>query len=114
LWKVEYFLVDDMGYFLMLNQELSSESGYSITDEIYTLVTGQALGTPKLSNDVLKNKLGHYICREIPNEFFFIPMGEKVCSSDDILFLQLFVWRVDRSYKINFTFPKILRIPNMM
>jgi hypothetical protein len=34
------------------------ESGYSLIDEMCTLITGQTLRASKLSDDVLKNKPG--------------------------------------------------------
>jgi hypothetical protein len=72
---------------VMSNQELSSESGYSITNEMFSFVTGQTPGTPKSSDDVLKNKPGHCIYREIYDQFYFIPVGEIVCRNDDITYL---------------------------
>jgi len=60
------------------------ESGYSIADEMCTLITGQNLRETKLSDGVLKNKPSCYIYREISDQLCIIPTGEIVSSIDYI------------------------------
>jgi hypothetical protein len=70
--------------FVVLNKELTSEIGDGFTDKMCTLVTSQALGTSRLSNDVIKYKLGRCVYREILDWISFCPAGKIVYSSDDI------------------------------
>ena len=72
---------------MMMNQELYCEGGYSLTDKMVFLITGQALRTTKLGNYVLENKPCCCVCISIPNNFIFIPMSQVVSCGNNVLFL---------------------------
>jgi hypothetical protein len=50
---------------VMFNEELMDDSGYSVTYEMFTLITGPNIRASKPSDYVLKTKHGHNIYREI-------------------------------------------------
>jgi hypothetical protein len=89
------------------------ESGYNIADKMCTLITGQTMRATKPSDDILKNKPGHCICREISDRFFFSPTGEIVGIIDDIPFFQVLGWWIDQSYEVNCPFLKGLKSLNI-
>lgn len=72
------------------------------------LITTEALGKTKSSDDVLKNKSGGSIHSIVLNRCNLHPFGKVLCGSDDIYRVGVVCQWIDRSYTVDCPFLKDL------
>lgn len=70
--------------FIMLDHEVMHQYRDYFMNEVGPMVTSEALGTPKLSDDNFENEQSSGVTSKILNMCIFGTMGEIVCSNNNV------------------------------